>query len=787
MTRGHHRVLQAALSLAAIQAAFPLLAAERVRLDLPGTGPAALAAVAPGARGAAALLLGNQDLRATATQTYASGLVVTRHQQLFMGVPVWGEAIVEHVEPNARGLVSSSQFTGTLVRGIDTDLAHASPSLSAAAVLSQAKGLARLNSVSQEQTKLYVRLNAQSKAELVYLVSFFSHEGGRPTRPHFLIDANSGRMIEQWEGLAHKDATGPGGNAKTGLYEFGPAGKYGPLAVTEDCQMSTANVVTVDMKGTTTAPNTPFKFTCSRNEYKQVNGAYSPLNDGHYFGNVVFNMYQDWLQRRPISQKLTVRIHYDQNYENAFWDGQQMTFGDGGSTLHPLVSLDVMAHEVSHGYTEQNAGLVYSGQSGGMNEAYSDMAGEAAEFYARGSNDWLVGGDIFKGSGSLRYMDNPPRDGISIDHASRYTSSMDVHHTSGVYNKAFYLLATQAGWNTRKAFEVMADANKLYWTANETFNNGACGVMKAALNRGYLSANVASAFSGVGVTCPNPPEATLPTITSQPASVTVSVGQTASFSVSASSSSAMSYQWRKNGSAIAGATGASYTMPAATNSDNGAQFSVVVTNSKGSVSSSAATLTVKPAGTSLPVINAQPASVTVNAGIPATFSVSASSATALSYQWKKNGISIGGATASSYTTAPTTSADNGASFSVVVSNANGSTPSGNATLTVKPVDSGSTTVTGYLSTGYSASYPSGDFHYSAAGGSFKMNLSGPSSADFDLYLYKLNGSRFVVVARSEGASSTEAITYTGSAGYYYIEVYAYSGSGNFSLTYALPK
>ncbi len=779
--------MHAALSLAALQAAFPALAAERVRLDAPGVGPTARAAVAPGTRGAAALGLNAQELQVQTRHTYASGLVVTRHQQLYMGVPVWGEAIVEHVEPNARGLVSGSQFTGALVQGIQTDLAHATPSLSSAAVLAQAKGRARLSSVSQEQAKLYVRLNDQNKAELVYLVSFFSQEGGKPTRPHFLIDAHSGRVIEQWEGLAHKDATGPGGNAKTGKYEFGPGGKYGPLSVTDDCQMSTANVVTVDMKGTTTAPNTPFKFTCSRNEYKQVNGAYSPLNDGHYFGNVVFNMYQDWLQRRPISQKLTVRIHYDQNYENAFWDGQQMTFGDGGATLHPLVSLDVMAHEVSHGYTEQNSGLVYSGQSGGMNEAYSDMAGEAAEFYARGSNDWLVGGDIFKGSGSLRYMDNPPRDGISIDHASKYSSSMDVHHTSGVYNKAFYLLATKAGWNTRKAFEVMADANKLYWTANETFNNGACGVMKAALNRGYPSADVASAFSGVGVACPNPPDATVPSISSQPANVTVSVGQTASFNVVASSSTALSYQWRKNGAAIPGATAASYTTPATTASDNGAQYSVVVTNSKGSVTSASATLTVKPVDASLPVITGQPASVTVNAGTPATFTVTASSATALGYQWKKNGVSIGGATAASYTTPPTTSADNGASFSVVVSNANGSTSSGNATLTVKPVDSGSTTVSGYLSPGYSAHYPSGDFHYSAASGSFKLNLTGPAAADFDLYLYKWNGSSFVVVAKSEGASATEAISYTGGAGYYYIEVYGYSGSGNFTLTYSLPK
>ena len=123
-----------------------------------------------------------------------------------------------------------------------------------------------------------------------------------------------------------------------------------------------------------------------------------------------------------------------------------MYFGDGASTFYPLVSLDVASHEISHGFTEQHSALVYSGMSGGMNEAFSDMAGEAAEYYNKGTNDFLVGAEIFKSGTALRYMNNPPLDGSSIDN----TSTLDVHYTSGVYNKAFYLLATTAGWNTRK-------------------------------------------------------------------------------------------------------------------------------------------------------------------------------------------------------------------------------------------------------------------------------------------------------------------------------------------------
>jgi hypothetical protein len=89
-----------------------------------------------------------------------------------------------------------------------------------------------------------------------------------------------------------------------------------------------------------------------------------------------------------------MKVHYSTSYENAFWDGSAMTFGDGASTFYPLVSLDVASHEVSHGFTSQNSNLTYSGQSGGINEAYSDIAGEAAEYYMKGTNDFLVGGHL---------------------------------------------------------------------------------------------------------------------------------------------------------------------------------------------------------------------------------------------------------------------------------------------------------------------------------------------------------------------------------------------------------
>jgi len=187
-----------------------------------------------------------------------------------------------------------------------------------------------------------------------------------------------------------------------------------------------------------------------------------------------------------------------------------------------------------------------------------------------------------------------------------------------------------------------------------------------------------------GATTPNTgndSKPVIPAITTQPSSQTVTAGQTASFSVVASGTAPLSYQWQKNGSMISGATSGSYTTPATTSSDNGAKFVVVVSNSAGIATSNQATLTVNAAATA-PSITTQPASQTVTVGQTATFSVVASGTAPLSYQWQKNSTNISGATSSTYTTPATTSSDNGSTFLVIVSNSAGNAISNQATLTV---------------------------------------------------------------------------------------------------------
>jgi len=212
-------------------------------------------------------------------------------------------------------------------------------------------------------------------------------------------------------------------------------------------------------------------------------------------------MYQAWYGVPVLPFQLSMKVHYGTNHENAYWTGDSMLFGDGYTTFYPLVSLDVSGHEVSHGFTDFNSDLIYSGESGGINEAFSDMAGEASEFYMRGENDFMCGYDIFKAPGqALRYLYDPPADGRSIDHVDDYYSGMDVHYSSGIFNKVFWLLAETYGWGTQQSFDIFVKANQDYWQPSTNFQQGAEGAQDAAADYGYSCQDVADAFAIVGIT-----------------------------------------------------------------------------------------------------------------------------------------------------------------------------------------------------------------------------------------------------------------------------------------------
>jgi hypothetical protein len=171
-----------------------------------------------------------------------------------------------------------------------------------------------------------------------------------------------------------------------------------------------------------------------------------------------------------------------------------------------------------------------------------------------------------------------------------------------------------------------------------------------------------------------------PSVIVQPVAAAVTAGQTASFSVTASGAAPLTFQWKKNGTAISGATGASYQTPATTAADNGAVFTVVITNAQGATTSSTAALSVVTAAA--PTITTQPAAATAAVGQSAQFSVVATGSPTLAFQWFRNGTAIAGATGTSYVTPVLGSGDNGAKFTVAVSNPVGQVTSATAALTV---------------------------------------------------------------------------------------------------------
>jgi len=182
--------------------------------------------------------------------------------------------------------------------------------------------------------------------------------------------------------------------------------------------------------------------------------------DAQYGTNETWDFYKNVFGRVGIGgdgKGSYNRVHYDNNYANAFWDDSCfcMTYGDGDNTnLGPLTSLDVAGHEMSHGVTSKTANLTYSGESGGLNEANSDIMGSAVEFYANNPNDvgdYLIGEKIVRsglGRDALRYMDKPSKDGKSADAWSTGTKNLDVHYSSGVANHFFYLLSEGSGKKT---------------------------------------------------------------------------------------------------------------------------------------------------------------------------------------------------------------------------------------------------------------------------------------------------------------------------------------------------
>ncbi|MFJ1752412.1 M4 family metallopeptidase [Kitasatospora sp. NPDC088134] len=393
----------------------------------------------------------------------ADGTRHFRYERTYNGLPVLGGDLVVHQDAKGQLRGSDKAVGGSLAP------ASLSPKLTAAQAASGATGAvqATVGAKDAEEAALTSVAGAKNGAQLVVwaaegtprLAYRTTVEGmradGTPSRQILVTDADSGAVLSTHEEIQTANATGSGNGVFVGnvtltttytgsAYQLKDASRGGQYTTT--LANKTSGKGTLYSKSTNTWGN----GLASNKESAAV--------DAQYGAAATWDFYKNTFGRNGIRNDgvgAYSRVHYGSNYVNAFWDDSCfcMTYGDGASNTHPLTELDVSGHEMTHGVTANTAGLNYSGESGGLNEATSDIFGTMVEFSAnltKDKGDYLIGELIdLNGNGTpLRYMDKPSKDGASADYWSSSVGSKDVHYSSGVANHFFYLLSEGSGAKT---------------------------------------------------------------------------------------------------------------------------------------------------------------------------------------------------------------------------------------------------------------------------------------------------------------------------------------------------
>ncbi len=325
-----------------------------------------------------------------------------------------------------------------------------------AAAEKQALGLAKAEGSTKADAdrapRKVVWLAQGNKPVLAYetVVGGLQHDG-TPNELHVVTDATTGKKLYEWQAVEN----GTGNTQYSGQVTLGSTQSGSTYNLTDAGRGSHK---TYNLNRGTSGTGTLF----SGPDDVWGNGQASNLEtagaDAAYGAGLTWDYYKNVHGRSGIRGDgvgAYSRVHYGNNYINAFWQDSCfcMTYGDGAGNAKPLTSIDVAAHEMTHGVTAATAKLVYSGESGGLNEATSDIFAAAVEFHgnnAQDKGDYLVGEKIdINGDGTpLRYMDKPSKDGASKDAWYSGIGGIDVHYSSGPANHWFYLLSEGSGAKT---------------------------------------------------------------------------------------------------------------------------------------------------------------------------------------------------------------------------------------------------------------------------------------------------------------------------------------------------
>ncbi|MFE4696661.1 M4 family metallopeptidase [Streptomyces sp. NPDC056738] len=377
----------------------------------------------------------------------ADGTTHTRYERTYAGLPVLGGDLVVHLK-NGRSAVSEARRAGVAVPSLR-------PGIPARVAAAKALAVSRKAAVTRSRADGAPRLVVWAAGTRPVLAWESVVDGvqrdGTPSELHVITDASSGKVASRYEAV--ETGTGTGQYVGTVPLSTTPSGSSYQLV-----DGDRAGHRTYDLNQGTSGTGTLFTddndvWGSGAQSDRQTAGV-----DVAYGAAATWDYYKQVFGRNGIRNDGVAaysRAHYGNNYVNAFWQDSCfcMTYGDGASNTHPLTALDVAAHEMSHGVTAATAGLTYAGESGGLNEATSDIFAAAVEFHenlAADVPDYLVGEKIdIRGTGApLRYMDKPSKDGSSRDYWDSSLGGIDVHYSSGPANHFFYLLSEGSGAKT---------------------------------------------------------------------------------------------------------------------------------------------------------------------------------------------------------------------------------------------------------------------------------------------------------------------------------------------------
>jgi bacillolysin len=427
------------------------------------------------------------------------GNTVVRFQQMFKGVPVWGST--QSAVVDEKGVIKA--FSGTVAANLDKkNLKTGKMIKSNKACEIAKKDLGIDPKLEKDANPELVVYKAGDSAKLAYFINlnFLQPE---PGNWNYFIDAKTGKILNKYNDMhevSGTNATGTGTGVLGNTRQLNTTLSGSTYYLQDNTRGS--GIFTYDMDNMTFFPQFFLPGSLWSDSDNIYNDSYDAAAvDAHFFAGQTYDYYKDNYNRDSYDDngaQLVSSVHYSNGYNNAFWNGSQMVYGDGdGTTFAPLSGgIDVVAHELTHAVTDYSSDLVYQNESGALNEAISDIFGTLVEFEKGENPDFEIGEDIYTpgtSGDSLRSMSDPAKYGDPDHYSVRYTGSEDnggVHINSGIINKQAYLLSeggtfygvTVPGIGREKLGDIYYRMNTVYLTSSSTFSQARAAAVQSAID-----------------------------------------------------------------------------------------------------------------------------------------------------------------------------------------------------------------------------------------------------------------------------------------------------------------